>query len=349
VIESLEIKGFRCFEHLRVPGLTRVNLIVGKNNSGKTSLLEAVELLHLGARALARGPIRRREEIAGDPGAPADADVSHLFHGHELTDGARFTLEAGSTDRVLDCRVVHELDEHTRPGDEDIVLEIARHFLFGQVPGMPAERVPLTSARGLSVASRRAPADDIELRLQWLGPDRPRPTALARLWAAIVLTDDEAGAYSLMRASGLQVERVAFDPHAERGGAPAWVRLAGDRQRQPLGSLGDGATRLLSLGLHLAASRGGVLLVDEIDTGLHHSVMAKMWQLVISTARRLHTQVFATTHSEDCVRALAEAAEKDAESAADISLHRIDPGETETMPYSADRLIGAIEHHIEVR
>ncbi len=254
--------------------------------------------------------------------------------------------------RGFDCRVVHVWSEQTRPDGDDIILEISRSFDFGPsglVPSEPEERVRLAAARGLPDVRPRAPAEDLDLRLQWLGPDRPQPTALARLWAAIVLTDDEAGAYSLMRASGLQVERVAFDPHAERGGAPAWVRLAGDRQRQPLGSLGDGATRLLSLGLHLAASRGGVLLVDEIDTGLHFSVMAKMWQLVIGTARRLDTQVFATTHSEDCVRALAEAAEKDPEAAADISLHRIDPGETETMRYSADRLIGAIEHHIEVR
>jgi len=43
-LEDLEIRQFRCFEYLRIERLGRVNLIVGKNNTGKSSLLEALRL-----------------------------------------------------------------------------------------------------------------------------------------------------------------------------------------------------------------------------------------------------------------------------------------------------------------
>ena len=47
--------------------------------------------------------------------------------------------------------------------------------------------------------------------------------------------------------------------------------------------------------------------MDEIDTGLHYSVMTSLWKLVIATAARLDIQVFATTHSNNCIRALIQA------------------------------------------
>lgn len=347
MITSLEIKGFRCFEHLCVPGLTRVNLIVGRNNSGKTSLLEAVELRHLGALALARGPIRRREEVLPDANlpaeAPAEVDVTNLFYGRELREGARFSIKSSVAFPYFDCKV--EVDEEVLP-EQNFYLHIER------MPIMRHPDIRISALGGLEDKWRRAAfttKQDKLPDLQFLGPVVPDAQWLGRLWEDVTLTPEEATVLDIVRSVVPDLERIAPHGFTRRGSANFLVKLTPASRRLPLGSLGDGASRLLALALHLAPCRGGVLLVDEIDTGLHFSVMAKMWQLVIGTARRLDTQVFATTHSEDCVRALAEAAEKDPEAAADISLHRIDPGETETMRYSADRLIGAIEHHIEVR
>jgi hypothetical protein len=44
MIKDIEISNFRCFEHTKIEGFERVNLIGGKNNSGKTALLEAIFL-----------------------------------------------------------------------------------------------------------------------------------------------------------------------------------------------------------------------------------------------------------------------------------------------------------------
>ena len=56
--------------------------------------------------------------------------------------------------------------------------------------------------------------------------------------------------------------------------------MQGISDRIPIGSMGDGIWRLLGLALALALTEGGILLVDEIDTGLHYSVMENMWKLV---------------------------------------------------------------------
>ncbi|MFY0576805.1 AAA family ATPase [Cystobacter fuscus] len=119
--------------------------------------------------------------------------------------------------------------------------------------------------------------------------------------------------------------------------------------RVPIGSMGEGIKRLLVLAMSMAKSAGGYLLADEIDTGLHYSVMVKMWKLVVETARRLNIQVFATTHSLDCIQALAGLYESDPDVRDDISLHRIEKGAEASIRYSADEILAAARRQVEVR
>ena len=85
------------------------------------------------------------------------------------------------------------------------------------------------------------------------------------------------------------------------------VRLTGYDRPVPLKSLGDGAVRLYGIALALANSRGGLLLIDEAENGIHHTVQYEFWKLVLQMAHTDDVQVLATTHSWDCVRGFAYA------------------------------------------
>ena len=117
-------------------------------------------------------------------------------------------------------------------------------------------------------------------------------------------------------------------------------------QRIPIGSMGEGIWRLLGIALALAEARGGVLLVDEIDAGLHYSVLVDMWRLVFETARSLDVQVFATTHSRDCYEALAAIAEP---GRGEILLQRIERGKVDAVAFSEVEIRQAAERGLEVR
>lgn len=109
--------------------------------------------------------------------------------------------------------------------------------------------------------------------------------------------------------------------------------------------------RLLGLALALVHARGGELLVDEIDTGLHHTVMEKMWHLVLESAERLDTQVFATTHSSDCWTSLARVLEarRDARKDSSVSIQRIERDRPRAVCFSAEEIVIAAERNLEVR
>jgi hypothetical protein len=126
--------------------------------------------------------------------------------------------------------------------------------------------------------------------------------------------------------------------HADTGGP----RLV------PLSLLGEGMNRLAELILGLSHLTGGVLLVDEIENGLHHSVMPKVWAAIADAATELDVQVFATTHSYECVEAAVEAMGEDEGLLLYHRLDRID-GEISSVTYEPDVLRAAFETYLEVR
>lgn len=126
------------------------------------------------------------------------------------------------------------------------------------------------------------------------------------------------------------------------------VGFKGGSRRVPLGSLGDGMRRLLALSLALIRCERGILLIDEIDTGLHYSVMGDLWRLVIEAARN-DIQVFATTHSLDCLRGLAWLCDARPELAREVSVQKIDPSLDESVALDAEQIHLACEQEIEVR
>ena len=105
-------------------------------------------------------------------------------------------------------------------------------------------------------------------------------------------------------------------------------------------------THLTRIVIAAASVPGGVLLVDEIENGLHHSVLPDVWRVVGKAAEQFNTQVFATTHSFECVEAAHEALGADG-----FSLHRLEvvDGENRCVTLSPTALSGAIRHNLEMR
>ena len=88
------------------------------------------------------------------------------------------------------------------------------------------------------------------------------------------------------------------------------VRLEGTAITVPLTSMGDGMLRVLQISLNAIQAEGGILLIDEFENGLHHSTQKKIWEFIFSLAKDLNIQVFATTHSLDCLKAFSAVAQE---------------------------------------
>jgi hypothetical protein len=132
------------------------------------------------------------------------------------------------------------------------------------------------------------------------------------------------------------------------GGATIYADL-GEEQLVRLSFVGEGMVRLTSLALAIADTPGGIVLIDEIENGLHHSVLYDVWRVVAEAARQVDCQVFATTHSFECIQAAHEAF-KDS-GTYDLRVHRLERnGDTiDAITLDEDRLEALLNRDMEVR
>jgi AAA15 family ATPase/GTPase len=93
-------------------------------------------------------------------------------------------------------------------------------------------------------------------------------------------------------------------------GADIMIDMAGLPKLMPIQLAGDGLRRILSIVLSIyGVGKGGFVMIDEIENGLHYSTMPKLWKAILYAANEMDVQVFLTTHNEELLRSLADVAE----------------------------------------
>ena len=370
MLRNLRLERYRSFDKYELSNLSRVNLLVGRNDCGKTSILEAVHYLvsRGDPEVLASCAERRGEgtDVAPRMAAPSAADagtrengpsVARFFFGHRFGPGEAFRIAGdghGSVSVEVRCH-----DESLPFADDlatqafDLLIESsALNTTFG---------IPVT-AGGCMVNYRQQ-----RFRSPWFDKASPPPAvqfvtlesldgeALREAWDTALREGRETDAIDAVRLLHEDLESIVLltSNAARTGSGRAGVMLGfggdGRRERVPLGSHGDGVYRLLALSLALIQAADGFLLIDKIDTGLHWTVLEDMWRLVVETARQSSMQVFATTHSDDCIRALSSLVESRPDLAEEVSIQKIGRSFHKAVHLDAEEVRVAVEQSIEVR
>jgi hypothetical protein len=143
--------------------------------------------------------------------------------------------------------------------------------------------------------------------------------SLAELWDKAILTDYFDNVKKGLKLISSNLEDVAFikvnpryNNNYERTGI---TKVKEHTKPIPLNSMGDGVLRILQLVLGIFPASDGILLIDEFENGLHYSIQEKVWDLIFKLSKELNIQVFATTHSWDCIKAFTSAANSNNEDA----------------------------------
>lgn len=372
MLDSLSLHGYRSFSELQIDDLSQINLFVGKNNCGKTTILEAAELLVCGSDPSAIISSSSRRGELGNKDRPDNRsdiwfDVSHLFFGHKLELGSEFSIQGilDSKEEFLSCRVSPQEDfsdnnqtlsfqDKLFPLDDELgpvavfSVEYSSQKPF-IIPLSPQGGIPRDYFRRLALRESGREHSATFIRTESLDS-----LEMGELWDAIALTEEENNIIQTLRVLEPSVDRIAFlSKRMPRfyGSSTAGivVKLKNVEMRVPLGSLGDGVKHLLGICLAVMRSSKGIVLIDEIDTGLHYSMMIDMWKILIETALRLNVQIFATTHSLDCVRSLAWLYEESPNICDAIRLHRLEKDRNTPVTYKSQEIATAVKQMVELR
>lgn len=365
-VEGLDVTGFRGFSYLRIDGFNKVNLIVGKNNVGKTSVLEALRLVLLeGDRQKIVDILTSREEYSfrryGNTNAREEAPLAF-----EALFFDRPEIERGSASfEILARRVVgssHLLVSstwltRTPIGDDGISRYVESDDLFGPTgDGVQGLAIDFNDRRTLTPFSamsrtrlQRIPSAPTEIPVTYLPSSGLTNAELGRVWDGVALTEDEDEVLDGLRIISPAIEKLVLVQNPVRPDRMMMAKLKGFYDPVPFRSLGEGVNHLLGVFLSIVRSKGGVVLIDEVENGVHYSVQKALWRLIFKQARRWNVQVFATTHSWDCVGGFEEAAILEHED--DSVLVRIEnrDGEIRPVMFSAREVSIAKDEDIEVR
>ncbi|MEG3922664.1 MULTISPECIES: AAA family ATPase [unclassified Microcoleus] len=333
MLESFQIHNFRLFKHLEVKNLGRVNLIVGKNNSGKSTFLEAVELYASNASATVMLElVESRQETWFSEAQPHSQNfisnpVRHLFFGHKLPSIGGDGISLGEVSSNIKLRIGAGAyqnkndDEGTirkiRISDVEFDEDISNVEVFLVAEEGERTRRIFRLDRNIRDIRRSSrifyERQESELKYTWQivytanMPNRK----LAALWDLTSLTDLESEVISALRLIDDRVTGVAFVEDVSIGTTSdnrvPLVKIKGIDEPLPLKSMGDGMTRLFHIIVALVNARNGLLLIDEFENGLHWSVQPKVWDIVFQISERLNVQIFATTHSRDCIKGFYQA------------------------------------------
>lgn len=347
---SLSIKNFRAFQTLEIEGLKRVNLFTGRNNSGKTSVLEAVYLLE------GEAPAARSRQLFSNRGL----DAAGVIH--------KLPTEMPWATLFRDLDVANDIQISGRRGNELATVLLTtqptqhdRSILsFYQIPRKPSQA-------NLLMGRRTAPAggdgdyifvtddgvhqsiEDEQLLARssfLLAGEKRSQHELVELFSPLVVNNQVPEVLDVLRIIDPRLRGLSI---VLSGGRPVLhAELEGASRQLPIAVVGDGMLRLLDILFAVLQHKGRAVMIDEIENGFHYSTLPKVWELIHKLAKQYNVQVFAVTHSQECAIAAHEAAKA---TGYDYRYLRVEQqnGIGRAVAYSPEQMETSIEMNLEVR
>ncbi len=349
--QTFTVRGFRGFRDLEINDLARINLIGGKNNVGKTSLLEAFFLFanpHKGEIWTRLNAFRGLSRIQISTDTQRSTAFDSLFYQFDSNQEIQL---AGRTDQQeYDFRLAVVKNSYDRAMvslSSDVVLPIFQLSVQDKMQSDSVTEINFKVELGQLMVSSPS-LEDRHPTYFFNSTIREGFEVVAERFSTLILEGQEALVVKALQAIEPRIQSARL---LQRYGSVMVHVEIGDRKPTPIVLMGDGMNRFLQLVLAMGNARNGVILIDEIENGLHYSTHAKIWQILGEVAELFNVQVIATTHSSEMIESAYDAFHEQ-EDPTLFRYHRLarrKNGEITITTYSPDAIQSNFEMDFEVR
>lgn len=358
MITKLRIKGFKGFDQLELPRLSRVTLLGGRNNVGKTSILEAVFMFF---DRLNPQMILRQYAWRGVGVLPLEAETmwAPIFHNYDM-----------STSVVI-CATIGN-------GEEKMTITFNPNYVLPTVQATASKKggkslqirtdQPSVPSYALDIRYDRKNKksqtshllmgpEGVGLQVDYMEIENRQAVFLGSRMH--VIPSEDAGRFGKLDIIGKQSEILEFLKIIEpqlKGLSSVTIGdtslIHGDiglDRKIPIAYTGEGMSRLLSIILAIATTKGGLVVIDECENGIHYSVISKVWESIGKAAREFDCQIIGTTHSYECLQSAYKGFAGEMET--DFSYIRIDKEGSMSVAktFNYELLKTALNANMEVR
>ncbi|MBS6256765.1 AAA family ATPase [Megasphaera massiliensis] len=364
MITTLNIHNFRCFQDLSVTKLAPITLLGGRNNSGKSAILEAIFLSFSYWNGNVFSALAASRSSNGQLPSP-ERIWNPLFFNFEKTDEFSLSVEQdnGKTSvltmkKVPDENVSLDINTELVSGifKQGYALQDLDHYFFALEYTHTEENQTIQGRYSFeNTQIRNMPSSDnpkkdyasfvkVSFYRNLYIPDNG---AIAEWVGKFILDGRKEDLLAVLRLFDGRISDIMT--LVENNLPYVYVTLA-DGMKMPITYMGDGINKALNLLLIILTSPNGIVLLDEIENGFHYSVYPKVLRALYEAALGIHCQLVITTHNADILRQ-SVAVMKALNQLEALSYQRLSVSDKGRKAYafSGDELEVALDAELEVR
>jgi len=302
-VEQIRIKNFRCFDFLKVENLKRINLIGGDNNVGKSAFLEALELSASAIDPVScvislRDNINRRQHLYSQNFNEFDIVTYKKNNLCIQSDKSNISLEIKS----IDQKMLTNITDDENIFDDNLFIEIIVNSNSKTLPYNKFIDIINRKDQTFVHSSNHATKN-----ITFITPANLDERHLSELYGKIVDLGLIAEINSFLNTFDPRIESLLIRPTEQY--STFKIKLKDKNVPVLLSSMGGGLNRYIAIVCSIWKSRDGQLYIDEIENGIHYTKYDKMWEILYDTASQANCQIFAVTHSKECIESFSKVAE----------------------------------------
>jgi hypothetical protein len=352
MIERITIQNFRCFSELEIAGLKRMNVIVGGNSSGKSAFLESLFMCAGAAAPNVAFQLRAFRQLGAQIQVQADATAyeslwQDLFHWLDRNKTISIVAVGNSGDsRTLRVFYIATTTQTLPFGQQPIGGGLLPQIVFEwqRASNPPIAVKPRLTAQGLQIDG--ASVDHFPIAMFGLHVADP-PEDNAKRFSELSKAGRVQPVIDAMKTEYPFVESLSIEYN--NGIGMVFATLVGRREKLPVALISDGVNKLLSILLAVASFPQGMILIDEFESGFYYKRLPSIWESIYAFARFNEVQIFATTHSQECLHALLPVLQKNAHDFCMLRAEKNSPNANTIVRFDGDELLSALSKDGELR
>lgn len=340
---EIEISNFRGFDHIKIDRLARLNVFVGANNVGKSSILESVFMLCGMGNPLMPARVNYWRAQAVN----SMESTKYLFHNIDFNNRPILVARSASCVRRLTFSPFLQSEVGIVSGDTSINSEIKKlnfDFDVKEEGDFSYHATLFTGADGALQQTVDANYQEV-LNCLFIPADKNDGNATHN-FATLVKRNRKRSVIDALREFDPDIESVEALPDG------LYLVMKGLHELLPISMAGDGVRRIINILSTVASEDYNIIMVDELDNGLHYSAHRLIWKILLEYIDKHNIQLFVTTHNLECLQSLEVVMRNNEKFQSLANIYNIAKTKRQGFQayrYSFDGFKEAIDNEIEIR
>lgn len=347
-ISDLNIKTFKGIEEVQINNLGDMNIFVGDNNTCKTTVLEAIQLFQNpnSIRELLKIVRKRDINLRRPGGLSVMESFLNMFNAGQDEDKhveIKCTLDGREENIVIkgtlreiymltdEIEEISKYQRYTNIRNEINEDEPVQEFIGELRYNKSIEEISINEVVDVyrhSIKSQKSESIKT-VKMKYVSSiDHLNESFSSKILKDTIINDEKSSLLNLISLFDEDIIGLELLPGKRSRYTTVYLKHK-KYGFLPLSSFGDGIKKVLTLASAVLSSKNGILLIDEIETAIHTSALESVFEWLLRASKELNVQIFATTHSDEALRALLRESKN---TLFDVSIYRLEKFRNEIIP-----------------